>query len=76
MFCVGQMTTCVAAPLCCRALLPVGKGGGGRFLSLSVLFFFPLASGDCSHGRTGLDLRWSERPLPLALSWNGHGQFT
>lgn len=60
--------------LCCQSVKEEGVVS-----SFCLYFFFsplPLASGDCSHGRTGLDLRWSERPLPLALSWNGHGQFT
>lgn len=82
--CVSQMTSCVAArPLCCGALLSVSGGEEGSFrLSVYCFCFFFSSSGGCSHGRTGYDLRsgratfTSDRPLPLALSWNGHERLT
>lgn len=77
--CVGQMTSCIGvALLCCRALLSVGgrrrRRSGSFPLSLSVLFFLPLASGGSSHGRTSFGLclgratSTSDRPLCVSLS--------
>lgn len=78
--CVGQMTSCIGISLlsCRAALLSVAEGGGGSFSSF-CLYFFSVASGGSSHGRTSFVLclgratSTSERSPSLSqLERHGH----